>query len=176
MEDAAIHNMTDSMTFAWGLIMIAHLLSAYWIAIGLEYYHFSKTGWIVELVEGGQLNDIELPSLYITSFYFVMTSFSSVGYGDVTGNEPMEYLYQCLVEMLGIGIFGWMTGMIQGVMMRITEADQSTQYQDRIMLWLVALDKVKANPIEKDVFQDVRDYYDAAYKYDTTGIFSNHLF
>ena len=43
--------------------------------------------------------------------------------------------------MLGIGIFGYMTGMIQEFMMQITEADPSTQYQDNIMTWLVALDK-----------------------------------
>ena len=96
-----------------------------------------------------------------------MTSFSSVGYGDVTGNQNIEYLYQCLVEMLGIGIFGYMTGMIQDFMSQITEADPSTQYQDRVMTWLVALDKQRSNPIEKEVFQDVRDYYDNAYKYDT---------
>lgn len=44
--------------------------------------------------------------------YFIMTSFSSVGYGDVTGSEETEYLYQCVIEMLGIGVFGYMTGMI----------------------------------------------------------------
>lgn len=59
--------------------------------------------------------------------YFIMTSFSSVGYGDVTGTELTEYLYQCVIEMLGIGVFGYMTGMIQGVMMKLSEADQSTQ-------------------------------------------------
>ena len=30
--------------------------------------------------------------------------------------------------MLGLGIFGYMTGIIQGVMMKITEADQSSQF------------------------------------------------
>lgn len=69
--------------------------------------------------------------------------------------------------MLGIGIFGYMTGMIQDFMSQITEADPSTQYQDKVMMWLVALDKQRSNPIEKEVFQDVRDYYDNAYKYDT---------
>ena len=55
-----------------------------------------------------------------------MTSFSSVGYGDITGQVPAEYIYQCLIEMLGLGIFGYMTGIIQGVMRKFTEADQSS--------------------------------------------------
>lgn len=44
------------------------------------------------------------------------------------------------------------------------------------MLWLVALDKMKTIPIEKEVFTDVRNYFDAAYKYDTKKVLDNHLF
>lgn len=78
------------------------------------------------MLDAQKLKSTDPVELYITSIYFVMTSFSSVGYGDVTGNQNIEYLYQCLVEMLGIGIFGYMTGMIQEVMTQITEADPST--------------------------------------------------
>ena len=60
--------------------------------------------------------------------------------------------------------------------MKLSEADQSTQQQDNIMLWLVALDKMKTIPIEKEVFTDVRNYFDAAYKYDTKKVLQTHLF
>lgn len=41
-----------------------------------------------------------------------MTSFTSIGYGDVTGDTNHEYLYQMLVEIVGICIFSYMTGLI----------------------------------------------------------------
>ena len=44
------------------------------------------------------------------------------------------------------------------------------------MLWLVAVDKIKAIPVDKDVFQDVRHFYEAAYKYDTKDILNNDMF
>ena len=49
-------------------------------------------------------------SFYITSIYFIIASFSSVGYGDVYGFTQMENLYQLMLEMLGIIIFGYMIG------------------------------------------------------------------
>ena len=52
-------------------------------------------------------------SLYITSTYFVIASFSSVGYGDVYGYTQMENLFQLMVEMLGIIVFGYMIGTFQ---------------------------------------------------------------
>jgi hypothetical protein len=66
-------------------------------------------GWIVALMaDNMQLDDYW--SFYITSIYFIIASFSSVGYGDVYGYTQMENLYQLLVEMLGIIIFGYMIG------------------------------------------------------------------
>jgi hypothetical protein len=44
--------------------------------------------------------------------YWVITSFSSVGYGDISGSTDYEYIFQMIVEMVGIGFFGWMIGTI----------------------------------------------------------------
>ena len=93
MEDNSIQYMVDSITFGFGLMIVAHLLACYWILIGEEYLYQVNSGWIVKLKGDGKLENSGLISLYITSFYFVMTSFSSVGYGDVTGSESYEYLY-----------------------------------------------------------------------------------
>jgi hypothetical protein len=49
-------------------------------------------------------------SLYITAVYFVITTFSSVGYGDVYGDSEMEWVFQIILEMLGIIVFGYMIG------------------------------------------------------------------
>ena len=108
--------------------LTAHLLACTWMSIGCDLLYTENVGWIRKSIDEKKLIDDEYWSLYICSIYFIMTSFSSVGYGDITGQVSVEYLYQCLVEMLGLGIFGYMTGIIQGVMMKITEADQSSQF------------------------------------------------
>ena len=59
------------------------------------------------------MQDDQFASLYMTSFYWVITSFSSVGYGEIVGNSSLEYGYQMFIEMLGIAVFGMMIGTIQ---------------------------------------------------------------
>jgi len=42
--------------------------------------------------------------------YWVIASFSSVGYGDIKGHTKTEWLYQLVVEMIGIALYGYMIG------------------------------------------------------------------
>jgi hypothetical protein len=49
-------------------------------------------------------------SMYVTSLYWIITSFSSVGYGDVYGVTELENSFQMLLEMAGICFFGYMVG------------------------------------------------------------------
>jgi len=93
-----------------------------------------------------------------------MTSFSSVGYGDVTGQTSYEYLYQMLIEMLGIGIFGYMTGLIQTIFVGLGVKDQVEENRENIDLWLIGLDKAKPSKLlNKKVFEDVRHFFGARF-------------
>jgi hypothetical protein len=51
----------------------------------------------------------------------VITSFSSVGYGDVVGLTELENFFQMLVEMAGIGFFGYMVGTFQSLIQGFKE-------------------------------------------------------
>jgi len=44
-----------------------------------------EAGWIWAN-EQDEIQNTDFISLYISSFYWVITSFSSVGYGDIKGN------------------------------------------------------------------------------------------
>ena len=52
-------------------------------------------------------------SIYISSLYWVITTFTSIGYGDIYGHTIMEYVYQIVVEMVGMCFFGYMMGTFQ---------------------------------------------------------------
>ena len=54
--------------------------------------HYHGKGWIVMLIDNNMQKD-DFDSLYITSVYFIITTFSSVGYGDVYGDTLMEWLF-----------------------------------------------------------------------------------
>jgi hypothetical protein len=58
-----------------------------------------NTGWLLAYKEAGLINvgdnqdSQQFTQLYITSIYWVIVTFSSVGYGDITGNTPTEIAY-----------------------------------------------------------------------------------
>jgi hypothetical protein len=53
--------------------------------------------------------------VYVTAVYWVITTLTTVGYGDYKGYTPSEYAYQMVVEFLGIGVFSWLMGSINGM-------------------------------------------------------------
>jgi hypothetical protein len=77
--------------------------------IGIRELELREKGWVYNNISNGiQLEDFF--SLYITGIYWVFTTFTSVGYGDVKGHTDNEHMFQMLVEIIGIGFFGYMTG------------------------------------------------------------------
>lgn len=53
--------------------------------------------------------------MYIKSVYWVITTLTTVGYGDYKGYTPSEYIVQMGVEFLGIGIFSYLMGSINNL-------------------------------------------------------------
>lgn len=87
-----------------------------WILIGESQFNnddegdIDGRGWIYAMQEN-QIMKKDYWSKYIAAFYWVITTFSSVGYGDLTGNTKTEYIYTMFVEMLGICFFGYIIGL-----------------------------------------------------------------
>jgi len=53
--------------------------------------------------------------MYVTSIYWVITTLCTVGYGDYKGYTTTEYLFQMIVEFLGIGTFSYFMGSINAL-------------------------------------------------------------
>lgn len=53
--------------------------------------------------------------VYITSLYWVITTLTTVGYGDFKGYTPTEYGFQMIVEFLGIGFFSFLMNSINSL-------------------------------------------------------------
>jgi hypothetical protein len=75
------------------ILFVSHFMANMWVYIGMYIYDNQQTGWITVLNSKGGIQRNEFMPLYISSFYFVITTFSSVGYGDVTGNTKEEYIF-----------------------------------------------------------------------------------
>jgi Ion channel len=53
--------------------------------------------------------------LYITSFYFTVTTIMTVGYGDITANSSLEKIICIFLMLIGVVAFSFATGAISSI-------------------------------------------------------------
>lgn len=95
-------------------------------------------------------------NLYLHSFYFVLTTMSTVGYGDIGPKRTGEVCFAMFVQFLGCALFGYVVGLMGT---EISGLDSHERPVNEKMDFLEALmDKHK---VKKEVRNRVRRQYSA---------------
>ena len=71
----------------------------------------SKASWIYCF----NFEDLSDYKLYVTSFYFTVTTIMTVGYGDITAKSMPEKLLCILLMLIGVIAFSFATGLISSI-------------------------------------------------------------
>ena len=100
MSDAA----SWFLTLLLGFLSIAHLICCTWIIVGR--YDDHEDSWIpdFEIVSGGEL--------YMTSFYYTITTMTTVGYGDISAQTFTERVAACIIMFIGVMVFSYASGSL----------------------------------------------------------------
>ena len=96
------------------LCFVSHFFASIWILIGYHEMLDNFDGWIYN----SHINqDIKLElnfwSYYIASVYWIISTFTSVGYGDIRGYTDKEMIFQLILIMISIAFYGYMIGTFQ---------------------------------------------------------------
>lgn len=68
------------------------------------------------------LQDASEFELYVASYYFVVTTIATVGYGDITPKTVSERIFCIVIMLLGVTGFSFATGSLSSLMSNIDSA------------------------------------------------------
>ena len=92
--------------FLFATIMITHFCSCIWNFINeesdtIEYSEFKV----------GKSNEV----LYLSSLYFVLSTFTSVGYGDFHPHSNLEFVFSIIIQILAVSFVAYLTGNVASI-------------------------------------------------------------
>lgn len=115
-----IKEFIDFIKLQFSVLMITHFMACVWIYIGKS----ELNGWVQIFLTKLNLPDYDpsvnldinmydnMFTIYINATYFILTTITTTGYGDITGTTTSEYLFSMCVEFIGLTFFSFLTGTI----------------------------------------------------------------
>ena len=118
-----------------------------WIILGRK----RENGWISRYSE---FSNTSIDSLYTyyASVYFITTTITTVGYGDVLPSENLEILFIMMLELVGLVIFSYIIGTLKSVEGNHSAKKIISSKQDDILEFL---NKVDTNRRETELPQEI---------------------
>merc|ERR1711939_406245 len=78
-----------------------------------------------------------MPTVYLTSIYWAMTTMTTVGYGDIIPTSDSERFFSIIAMIVGGAFYGYLVGSITDVVIR---PGLAREYQERMHLVLTFVD------------------------------------
>jgi len=143
-------------------ILLIHIIACFWVFIA-KFDEFSKDNWIYS--KG--IMDYEDYQLYVTSFYFSITTVVTVGYGDITAISVGEKIVAVVLMITGVIAFSFATGALSSIiasydsteaklkekMGTLNEIQAEYRLDDELFNKLVKTIKYDHSKKQKDVLQ-----------------------
>ena len=141
-----------------------HLVACGWILVG---EHDTWGTWLTNPNFGvSEFNDSG-SFVYISSLYWVVTTLTTVGYGDIYGTTSEEYIYTMVVEFIGILVFSIIMSTVNTFLSAQGDIDIVEVKSDQVDVWLVKLDNSRmSKSLPKILYDKIKVYISESLTHD----------
>jgi hyperpolarization activated cyclic nucleotide-gated potassium channel 2 len=145
-------NVERLIYFILGFLLGNHIVACMWYFVA-KLEDFSPDSWVTRL---GYI-DYSSEELYIISFYWTLTTVTTVGYGDVNAGTTFERIYNLLIMSLGVLMYSFAIGSLSSI---VSTLDAKTAEMNQKLQILSSIRK------EFDLDQEIYDKVRKVIKYD----------
>lgn len=152
-----IENLFGVLNTAMMLLFSVHLLACGFIAIGLlPVNNPLLMPWPARL---GYPEPIEQQmEVYVNGWYYVTTSITTIGYGDIYGVTPLEKTYIVILEFLGILLFTMIQQRSRSLIFVKTQRQVNKENYDEGIDFIFQIDMAFEGDLRDEMYEQVAEY------------------
>ena len=179
LSKSMIEKGTMSIVVTALFVIGVHTLACVWIYLGKR----TSCSWLfhdgcASIYSGVKTIDVtNRKSVLVASYYFIVTTLTTVGYGDIAGVTEPEYIFQMIIEFLGIFLISILMGTINGIVeQEPTLQDIVDERIDDLEVWLLILDQSRDNYLPKNLYNSIKLFVEKSFTFDINMIRKNQKF
>ena len=147
MEKLKINaNVERLFFFVLTFLLMNHLCACFWYFMA-KIEDFSPDSWVVRL---GYIDSSNV-ELYIISFYWTLTTVTTVGYGDITAGTTIERIYNLFIMSFGVLLYSFAIGSLSSI---VSTLDQKSEEMNQKLQILSSIKK--DFNLEQGIYDKVR--------------------
>ena len=113
-------------SFFLSICYFAHICASIYCYLGLNL----DDSWIYN--HSDIMDNSRIVNIYVCAFYFIIETFTSTGYGDLTPNNYVEILFIMFCQIITCGLYAYLVSNILGVLLNKDNSD-SYKYRENQM-------------------------------------------
>ena len=171
---SSFNTVLTVLWFANMIMITCHCIACLWFYIPNELSTPNSLTWL-----GPSWATYSLSDNYMRSLYWTAVTFSSVGYGDITGKTTEEYIFSMFVEFLGIMCFGYLMGSLTSLISSYqTKQEKIRCRENELTQWLIFVeDQIEDKKTQKEINESITKYFNHKWVCDPTSLsgFDDHF-
>ena len=138
-------------------MLLCHFIACFWIflAKNFEDPDGKESSWI----DNGDYDKSQIWSLYVTSFYFAVTSITTVGFGDIGGNKTNERIFCFFLHLIGVLSYSYAAGSLTSIIINYDNVNDKRNDQMQTLNRLLKSEKLPSK-VYWDILKVIRNDFD----------------